>query len=141
MKKVVLGVIGVGLGLIGLASIGTSNALPSSSNVNSSVEATATPVVTPVSAVKTTPSISPSSSPEQVIVAPVATPVSTNTPAASSLSNDDYYTNVDGNSVHAPAMSNSVPAGASAVCGDGSYSFSQHRSGTCSHHGGVARWL
>jgi hypothetical protein len=35
----------------------------------------------------------------------------------------------------------STPAGATAECRDGTYSFSQHRSGTCSHHGGVARWL
>jgi hypothetical protein len=34
-----------------------------------------------------------------------------------------------------------APAGATALCRDGTYSFSQHRSGTCSHHGGVARWL
>lgn len=63
-------------------------------------------------------------------------------PAASqSLSNDNYYTNVDGNSVHSPAYSNTVPLGATARCRDGTYSFSQHRSGTCSHHGGVAKWL
>jgi len=35
----------------------------------------------------------------------------------------------------------SIPAGASAICRDGTYSFSQNRRGTCSHHGGVARWL
>ena len=33
------------------------------------------------------------------------------------------------------------PAGATARCRDGTYSFSKHRSGTCSHHGGVATWL
>lgn len=33
------------------------------------------------------------------------------------------------------------PAGASAQCRDSTYSFSQSRRGTCSHHGGVARWL
>jgi hypothetical protein len=33
------------------------------------------------------------------------------------------------------------PPGATARCRDGTYSFSQHRSGTCSHHGGVAAWL
>jgi hypothetical protein len=33
------------------------------------------------------------------------------------------------------------PPGATARCRDGTYSFSAHRSGTCSHHGGVARWL
>lgn len=62
-------------------------------------------------------------------------------PQQSSLSNDNYYTNADGDQVHSPAYSNSVPTGATAQCGDGTYSFSQHRSGTCSHHGGVASWL
>lgn len=33
------------------------------------------------------------------------------------------------------------PPGATALCRDGTYSFSKHRSGTCSHHGGVAKWL
>jgi len=36
-----------------------------------------------------------------------------------------------------PAISHS---GASAKCGDGSLSYSAHRRGTCSHHGGVAVW-
>ena len=35
----------------------------------------------------------------------------------------------------------SPPPGATARCRDGTYSFSHHRSGTCSHHGGVALWL
>jgi hypothetical protein len=35
----------------------------------------------------------------------------------------------------------SVPSGATARCSDGSYSSSQSRRGTCSHHGGVAEWL
>lgn len=58
------------------------------------------------------------------------------------LSNDNYYNNVEGNNVHSPAYTsdNSVPAGASARCGDGTYSFSQNRRGTCSRHGGVAQW-
>jgi hypothetical protein len=58
------------------------------------------------------------------------------------LSNDRHYTNSDGHQVHSPAYSSGcVPAGATALCGDGTYSFSQHRSGTCSHHGGVSKWL
>jgi hypothetical protein len=28
-----------------------------------------------------------------------------------------------------------------AICRDGTYSYSSNRRGTCSHHGGVARWL
>jgi hypothetical protein len=39
------------------------------------------------------------------------------------------------------ATADNAPPGATARCRDGTYSFSQHRSGTCSHHGGVARWL
>ncbi len=58
------------------------------------------------------------------------------------LSNNNYYKNVDGNQVHSPAYTNddAIPAGASALCGDGTYSFSQNRRGTCSRHGGVAQW-
>jgi hypothetical protein len=53
------------------------------------------------------------------------------------------YVNKDGAFVHSPAhtVSGAAPAGASAQCRDGSYSFSTHHSGTCSHHGGVSRWL
>jgi hypothetical protein len=39
------------------------------------------------------------------------------------------------------ASGGSAPPGATARCRDGTYSFSQHHSGTCSHHGGVAAWL
>jgi hypothetical protein len=65
------------------------------------------------------------------------------TDAQPSLSNSSYYVNSTGNKVHSPAYTSddSVPAGASARCRDGSYSFSQHRSGTCSRHGGVSEWL
>lgn len=35
----------------------------------------------------------------------------------------------------------SPPARATARCRDGTHSFSRHRSGTCSRHGGVAAWL
>jgi hypothetical protein len=39
------------------------------------------------------------------------------------------------------AINDGPPPGATALCKDGTYSFSQTRSGTCSHHGGVAIWL
>lgn len=54
---------------------------------------------------------------------------------------DGSYVNVDGICVSGPVAAPSPPAGATAQCNDGTYSFSQHRSGTCSHHGGVAIWL
>jgi hypothetical protein len=34
-----------------------------------------------------------------------------------------------------------APPGATALCRDGTYSYSKHRAGTCSHHGGVKKWL
>ncbi len=74
--------------------------------------------------------------PTQVVAYPTAVPTT-----SSGLSNDSCYTNVDGNQVHSPAYSDTVPQGAIARCVDGTYSFSQHRQGTCSHHGGVAQWL
>jgi uncharacterized protein YraI len=52
-----------------------------------------------------------------------------------------YYTNKAGHTVQSPTHYSSVPAGATAQCRDGSYSFSENRRGTCSHHGGVKRWL
>jgi hypothetical protein len=39
------------------------------------------------------------------------------------------------------AASADAPPGATALCNDGTYSYSTTRSGTCSHHGGVAVWL
>jgi Protein of unknown function (DUF3761)/G5 domain len=51
------------------------------------------------------------------------------------------YVNLAGNTVCSPEASSSVPSGATAQCVDGTYSFSQSRSGTCSHHGGVSQWL
>jgi hypothetical protein len=52
----------------------------------------------------------------------------------------EYYINSSGQRVHRPVRSAQAPLGASAQCRDGSWSFSQHRQGTCSHHGGVGIW-
>ena len=76
----------------------------------------------------------------------IPTPTITSIPTSISqpdTSGTNYYINSDGNQVQSPSYStdNSVPAGATAKCADGTYSFSQHRSGTCSHHGGVSQWL
>ena len=39
------------------------------------------------------------------------------------------------------AKGGSPPPGATARCRDGTYSYSQHHAGACSHHRGVATWL
>lgn len=52
------------------------------------------------------------------------------------------YVNSVGEQKPSPVKTNGgAPAGATARCRDGSYSFSSSRSGTCSRHGGVAEWL
>lgn len=56
-------------------------------------------------------------------------------------SSEETYTNSVGNTVKSPTYSDTVPAGATAKCKDGTYSFSKSRSGTCSRHGGVASFL
>jgi hypothetical protein len=64
-----------------------------------------------------------------------------NTPSDKAASKPHYYTNKAGQRVQSPTKASAAPKGATAQCGDGSYSFSQSRKGTCSHHGGVASWL
>ena len=113
-----------------------------------------TPLPVVIQRVSPTPSASPTLSPRPTpthslkptfIFTPAPTykptPAPTSAPVSQGLSNDNTYVNSAGNTVHSPAYSNTVPAGATAVCGDGTYSFSQSRSGTCSHHGGVSEWL
>jgi hypothetical protein len=70
-------------------------------------------------------------------------PPNTKAPDESQLVEHGHYVNKSGHEVHSPAHSKSgtPPIGATAKCRDGTYSFSQHHTGTCSHHGGVSGWL
>ncbi|MEZ0363411.1 DUF3761 domain-containing protein [Mycobacterium sp. pUA109] len=53
------------------------------------------------------------------------------------------YISSDGDCVHDPEPASSPPRGATAICVDGDYSFSEHplSGGTCHGHGGVAQLL
>ena len=72
--------------------------------------------------------------------AAAAQPAALRIPATAAVAScsGDYYKNVSGHCVHRPSTS---PIGATAKCRDGTYSYSQHPQGTCSYHGGVARWI
>jgi hypothetical protein len=115
--------------------------------VDELVKGAQAPTVTPIATLTPTDTPTPTLIPTHVYIAPTTIYIPpTQSPATqtnSQLDNNNYYTNVDGNQAHSPANTadGSVPAGATARCGDGTYSFSQHHSGTCSHHGGVAQWL
>jgi hypothetical protein len=77
------------------------------------------------------------------LVAPVDASKRVTEPNDAELLPHRHYKAKDGREVHSPAKSthDQVPVGASAQCRDGTYSFSQHRRGTCSHHRGVGAWL
>ncbi|MGN6371892.1 MAG: DUF3761 domain-containing protein [Solirubrobacteraceae bacterium] len=68
-------------------------------------------------------------------------PTTTTSPPFEEACTNGTYVNSAGKTVCRPEESSSPPAGATAECEDGTYSFSESRSGTCSHHGGVKRWL
>jgi hypothetical protein len=61
--------------------------------------------------------------------------------AKSTCTDNGTYTNSQGQKVKRPENCSSPPVGATAQCRDTTYSFSMSRRGTCSHHGGVAKWL
>ena len=79
--------------------------------------------------------------------APQPTPTPQNPPAQQQpkpkpkCTDNGTYVNSKGETVKRPENCSAAPQGATAQCGDGTYSFSQSHRGTCSHHGGVAKWL
>ena len=70
---------------------------------------------------------------------PSGTP--SNSPAKPRCKDNGTYVNSKGQTVKRPENCTTAPQTATAQCHDGTYSFSTSRRGTCSHHGGVAKWL
>ncbi|WP_290049543.1 DUF3761 domain-containing protein, partial [Amycolatopsis solani] len=104
--------------------------------VTTEAPATTTSAAPAVTTVPTTPqAVAPKTTAPKPKAAPKSTAQAAPAPTACGA---DYYRNSDGNCVHRPSDN---PSGATALCKDGSYSYSQHRSGTCSGHGGVRTWL
>ena len=62
-------------------------------------------------------------------------------PAAAAATPAAAKSSTGAHSAPTAAAGNTDPTGATAKCKDGTYSKSQHHSGTCSSHGGVAQWL
>jgi hypothetical protein len=112
---------------------------PTTSNYTPNIAPSYTPTSTPTST-STTPVTAQAAAPAPKAVAPKAAAKTTATHAPAACGGD-YYVNSDGNCIHRPAQADSAPSGATAKCKDGTYSFSAHRSGTCSGHQGVAAWL
>ena len=79
-----------------------------------------------------TPAAAPAPAPAAAPAAPAAAPAAAAAQPKSSTASK---------SAPAAKAGNTDPTGATAKCKDGTYSKSQHHSGTCSSHGGVAEWL
>lgn len=79
--------------------------------------------------------------PAATTMTPVTPTKTTSITIAPVPAGDGNYTNTAGQKVPDPVSAPSAPAIATAQCADGTDSFSQSRSGTCSHLGGVATWL
>jgi Protein of unknown function (DUF3761) len=127
--------------------VGNNSATPSANQASVSdptpIPRPTTPVTTPsvaITSVQAAPRLAPPA------LRPLPAPTIAAAPPArsaqeSSFCDGDYYRNSDGNCVHRPQQAAVSPPGATARCNDGTYSFSQHRQGTCSGHHGVAQWL
>lgn len=148
MKNKILVGIGVITGLLVLNGIFNN---PKPQVAGTQIEkpaATATPTAipsltpTPSPTPSPTPILTPSPTPKPTPVPTVKPQVQQNTYQAPVIdAGCGTYTNSAGQQVARPCPANDVPAGATARCRDGTYSYSQSRRGTCSSHGGVAQWL
>jgi hypothetical protein len=128
----------------GVATVPT---VPGVSQVDTPASVVVTTVLAPTTQAvplvqETQAAVAPPVQQAPVVQAPVVqAPVQAAPPNDPAACGGAYYVNSDGNCVHRPEQAPAPPAGATAKCKDGTYSFSQHTSGTCSHHGGVAQRL
>ena len=107
---------------------------PTSSIASSPSAHPVPPAVTSPSASPSTTALAPPTPARTVAPPPATTQVPTHAPRAPATTQAPVE-------APPPPLPTGPPAGATALCNDGTYSFSQHRQGTCSHHGGVAQWL
>lgn len=138
----------------------TVGSAPAGAAASTSTAVAAIPSTTPGPATQaTTGIVAASPAPTSGIVAvnpapttvgtqrPVSTTTATTNPAVTSpmptqpTCPNGTYVNASGNRVCSPYAASTPPPGATAICNDGTYSMSQHRSGTCSGHGGVQTFL
>jgi len=116
----------------------TTVALPTTQTVAptpQTTQAVPAPAIVPRQAAPTPPPAPPAAT-----IAPPAPPPPPAGGGGGSCGPDSYL-NSSGVCVPDPVAAPTAPPGATAHCRDGTYSFSQHRSGTCSGHGGVAAFL
>lgn len=142
MKNKVLAGLGILIGLILIGGVLSGSTKP---EVAGTKIVAPTPTSTPTAIPTPTPTPTPTPKPTFIptpkpTIQPTSAPA-VQAPATVIDAGCGTYINSFGNEVARPCPANDVPSGATARCGDGTYSYSQSRRGTCSHHGGVAQWL
>ena len=94
-----------------------------------------------------TPSPQPTNQPAPAATNQASSPAITASPAISQQSHSSHDANPANRSKNNnkntgnTSDDKAIPAGAGALCHDGSYSFSLTDRGACAHHGGVDKWL
>lgn len=137
MKNKIL--IGVGI-IIGLVVLGGIFSSSKPQVAGTQLEAIPSPTNSPTSTITPTPTPIPTPTPSPT-VKPVAKSPAPQVQTPVIDAGCGTYVNSFGQEVARPCPANDIPASATAKCRDGTYSYSQSRRGTCSHHGGVAQWL
>jgi hypothetical protein len=93
-------------------------------------------------ATNTEASVSTKTSPATTTTEPSQTfdPTITNTPIET-FTPPPSRTPIPTSTLRPPLPTLDPLAGVTAICNDGTYSYSQNSRGTCSHHGGVKEWI
>lgn len=113
-----------------IASIPTATA---TSTVTLTPTLTNTPTHTPTQTITNTPTIT-------------YTPTITHTPTITNTPRKTFTPRPTRTRIPTITPTRPLPtldplAGVTAICKDGTYSYSQHQQGTCSHHGGIKQWI
>ncbi len=124
-----------------IAGCDPGSAAPTGSTASTAPVGSSPTIVAPAVPYPAAPSSSVIQKPEPADTTTTAAPEPASPSEVGSYCGPGDYRNVDGNCVQRPTHTATAPPGATAQCRDGSYSFSQHRQGTCSGHDGVAEWL
>jgi hypothetical protein len=127
----------------GLLALGLATGCGPADAAGVTTPATPTPTVVTTTPAAASPTPAPVASATTAVVAAPTTEAAAAAPttAAAVSCQSNEYRNSSGHCVPRPTQAPAPPPGASAICNDGSYSFSEHRRGTCSGHGGVRTWL
>lgn len=128
-----------GIAFVALIIFGAAIGSGNGNNKGTGVLAAGTPVATQTlqATASPTPIVTATASPEPTAV-PTPAPTQVPTPAPTPVPTRAPTPFVPVVTQYVPPPTPGHPAGATALCNDGTYSYAANHQGACSHHGGVA---